>query len=184
MSSRRRTTTAPRSRRSSTRWHPTRSCTSSASAARSTSSRRSDTRRARACPSSTSRWAGKARIATTAAAPSERAVADARAAGILWVNSAGNEAMSHWSGAYSPASGAPLHQWAPNGDVGNTFVWPNGWAICGFLKWDEWPAAASDFDLGLVSSGSNRLLAVSEDEQGAGNRRSRGCASDRPAEAT
>lgn len=100
--------------------------------------------------------------------PIGAAVADARAAGILWVNSAGNEAMSHWSGAYSPASGAPLHQWAPNGDVGNTFVWPNGWGICGFLKWDEWPAAASDFDLGLVSSGSNRLLAVSEDEQGAG----------------
>ena len=100
--------------------------------------------------------------------PIGAAVADARAAGILWVNSAGNEAMNHWSGAYSPVSGAPVHQWAPSGDVGNTFVWPNGWAICGFLKWDEWPAAASDFDLGLVSSGSNRLLAVSEDEQGAG----------------
>ncbi len=100
--------------------------------------------------------------------PIGAAVADARASGILWVNSAGNEAMNHWSGTYSPVAGAPVHQWAPNGDVGNTFVWPNGWEICGFLKWDEWPAAASDFDLGLVSSGSNRLLAVSEDEQGAG----------------
>jgi subtilisin family serine protease len=100
--------------------------------------------------------------------PIDAAVADARANGILWVNAAGNEAMNHWSGTYSPVAGAPIHQWAPNGDVGNTFVWPNGSATCGFLKWDEWPAAASDFDLALVLSGANQLLAVSEDEQGAG----------------
>ena len=100
--------------------------------------------------------------------PIGAAVADARASGILWVNSAGNEALNHWSGTYSPVSGAPVHQWAPNGDVGNTFVWPNGWTICGFLKWDEWPAGASDFDLALVLSGADRLLAISEEEQGAG----------------
>ena len=34
--------------------------------------------------------------------PIGAAVADARASGILWVNSAGNEAMNHWSGTYSP----------------------------------------------------------------------------------
>ena len=41
------------------------------------------------------------------------------------------------------------------GDLGNTFVWPNGEVICGFLKWDEWPAGVSDFDLGLLLSGAN-----------------------------
>ncbi len=90
-------------------------------------------------------------------------VADARANGILWVNSAGNEAQTHWSGTYS--SGGGVHVWDPNGDLGNTFVWPNGETICGFLKWDEWPAGVSDFDLGLFLSGANVLLASSEEEQ-------------------
>jgi subtilisin family serine protease len=93
-------------------------------------------------------------------------VADARAGGILWVNSAGNEAQTHWSGTYTASGG--LHQWSSNGDIGNSFVWPDGEAICGFLKWDEWPAGVSDFDLGLFLSGANVLLASSEEEQGEG----------------
>ena len=84
-------------------------------------------------------------------------VADARANGILWVNSAGNEAMTHWSGSYTP--NGSWHMWNPNGDMGNSFIWPNGMDICGFLKWDEWPSGISDFDLGLFLSGSNSLLA-------------------------
>ena len=94
-------------------------------------------------------------------------VADARASGILWVNSAGNEADSHWTGTYNASSG--LHAWDANGDLGNTFVWPDGSDICGFLKWDEWPAGISDFDLGLFLSGSNELLASSEEEQREGS---------------
>ena len=93
-------------------------------------------------------------------------VADARANGILWVNSAGNEAQTHWSGSYTP--NGSWHMWNPNGDIGNTFIWPNGMDICGFLKWDEWPSGISDFDLGLFLSGSNSLLASSEEEQGGG----------------
>jgi subtilisin family serine protease len=99
--------------------------------------------------------------------PIGAAVADARAGGILWVNAAGNEALTHWSGTYDPV-GPPIHKWSPSGDIGNTFVWPNGAAICGFLKWDEWTAAASDFDLVLALSGSNQLIDISEDEQGYG----------------
>jgi subtilisin family serine protease len=75
-------------------------------------------------------------------------VADARANGILWVNSAGNEAETHWSGRTSRqalrfTSGTErrrrqLVRVAERLD------------ICGFLKWDEWPWASSDFDLALV----------------------------------
>ncbi len=91
-------------------------------------------------------------------------VADARASGILWVNSAGNQADTHWSGAYTPGDDR-VHDWSSNGDEGNTFMWPNDSVICGFLRWDEWPNAASDFDLALVHSGTNTLLAIAEDEQ-------------------
>jgi subtilisin family serine protease len=90
-------------------------------------------------------------------------VAGAKASGILWVNSAGNDAQTHWSGTYSP-NGDDVHDWA-SGDEGNSFVWPSGSAICGFLKWDEWPAGVSDFDLALVLSGSNELVAMSDGYQ-------------------
>ena len=90
-------------------------------------------------------------------------VADARASGILWVNSAGNEAETHWSGTYTP-NGDDVHDWAP-GDEGNSFVWPNGSTICGMLKWDEWPAGVSDFDLALVLSGANVLIDISDGYQ-------------------
>jgi hypothetical protein len=93
-------------------------------------------------------------------------VADARAGGILWVNSAGNEGDAHWMGTYTDRGG--VHAWDANGDIGNTFVWPDGSEICGFLKWDEWPAGVSDFDLGLFLSGANALLTSSEEEQGDG----------------
>ena len=93
-------------------------------------------------------------------------VTGARASGILWVNSAGNDAQTHWSGTYTP-NGDDVHDWA-SGDEGNSFVWPNGTAICGLLKWDEWPAGVSDFDLALVLSGANELIAMSDGYQGDG----------------
>lgn len=90
--------------------------------------------------------------------------ADARAAGILWVNSAGNYAQTHWSGTYVPSGNGSIHLFAP-GDQGNTFVLPNNTPICGFLRWDEWPAAVSDFDLLLIRSDTLQILDTSADEQ-------------------
>lgn len=91
-------------------------------------------------------------------------VADANASGILWVNSAGNEGDTHWTGTYSP-NGDSVHDWSPSGDEGNTFLWPNDSEICGFLRWDEWPNGVSDFELALVHSDTNTLIALSDDEQ-------------------
>ena len=91
-------------------------------------------------------------------------VADARANGILWVNAAGNDAVTHWSGTFVDTDGDHFHEWA-SGDEGNSFIWPNGWVICAALKWDEWPNGVSDFDFGLFLSGSNVLVAKSVEEQ-------------------
>ena len=81
----------------------------------------------------------------------DQVVADAKAGGMLWVNSAGNDADMHWSGTFTDANGDGFGEFAP-GSEGNSFVAPGGDVFCGFLKWDEWPAATSDFDLVLVDS--------------------------------
>jgi subtilisin family serine protease len=109
-------------------------------------------------------WAGPWRA--DGSGPIGAIVEEARAGGILWVNSAGNDAETHWSGTYNPSG--RQHAWDGSRDLGNTFVWPNESEICGFLRWDEWPAGVSDFDLGLFRSDTNELIESSEEEQGGG----------------
>ena len=92
-------------------------------------------------------------------------VSDARSSGILWVNSAGNSAMTHWSGTYNDPDGDGIHEWSSSGDGGNTFIWPDESVICGALKWDEWPAAKSDFALVLFLSSTGQIIASSNDPQ-------------------
>jgi subtilisin family serine protease len=76
-------------------------------------------------------------------------VADARAAGILWVNAAGNRAQQHWSGTFADADGDGWHEFAP-ADEGNTLPIPWGSRTCAALKWDAWPTTDVDYDLYLV----------------------------------
>jgi subtilisin family serine protease len=91
-------------------------------------------------------------------------VQDARSSGILWVNAAGNEAETHWSGTFSSTDGDSWHNFAPS-DEGNSFVLPSGASICGLMKWDQWPAAQADFALALALSGSNEILDMSDTVQ-------------------
>jgi PASTA domain len=91
-------------------------------------------------------------------------IADARAAGILWVNAAGNHGDQHWSGTYSDGDGDGLLNFTPS-DNGNGFLIPDGEVGCVYLKWDQWPATNQDYDLGLFESGSDELVAASVDVQ-------------------
>jgi subtilisin family serine protease len=90
--------------------------------------------------------------------------ADARASGMLWVNAAGNAAETHWSGPFTDVNADTIHEWSGS-DFANRFVWPNGSSICGFLTWDEWPVAQSDFALVLVDATTGNVLAVSDSAQ-------------------
>jgi subtilisin family serine protease len=76
-------------------------------------------------------------------------VAEASAAGILWVNSAGNRGQQHWSGAFTDADADGWHEFAP-GDEGNTITFGKYEGGCIRLKWDEWPTSETDYDLHLV----------------------------------
>jgi subtilisin family serine protease len=87
--------------------------------------------------------------------------ADAKANGILWVNSMGNEAQGHWSGPFQDADSDGWHQFS-GADELNTIYFSAG-TLCAFLKWDNWPASAQDYDMylvrydGLVVAGSENV---------------------------
>ena len=77
-------------------------------------------------------------------------VARARAAGILWVASAGNSAKYHWSGSFVDADGDGVGEFA-GGDETNDFSTRAGEQVCAYLKWDAWPTTAIDYDLMLTT---------------------------------
>ncbi len=78
--------------------------------------------------------------------------------GILWVNAAGNEAESHWEGAFTDGNS---DGWL---DQNVTFYATAGSQIVLFLTWNEWPQASTDYDLYLFDP-SNTLLASSTKHQ-------------------
>jgi subtilisin family serine protease len=97
-------------------------------------------------------------------------VAEASAAGILWVNSAGNRGQQHWSGLFTDADADGWHEFAP-GDEGNTVTFARYEGGCIRLKWDDWPTSDTDYDLHLVRTdlsaldGRGALVASSRNAQ-------------------
>jgi putative cell wall-binding protein/subtilisin family serine protease len=83
-------------------------------------------------------------------------VADAAANGILWVNAAGNYAMSHWSGTFAD-DGAGWTLFVPGSDY-NQFYLPAGAGMCADLKWDSWPVTSQDYDLYVFRSSDGAYL--------------------------
>ncbi|MFC1929045.1 FG-GAP-like repeat-containing protein [Chloroflexota bacterium] len=88
----------------------------------------------------------------------------AKAAGILWVQSVGNQAERHWQGDFTNTDADVFHDFA-TGDEGNTFSVQSGQIIVAALKWDDtWGASANDYDLLLFNS-SGQLVAYSASVQ-------------------
>jgi hypothetical protein len=101
--------------------------------------------------------------------PLHTIVDDAHDAGILWVNSAGNDALSHYGGYTNTAGGATgtWHRW--NGsDPGLTMTLAPGQSISVFLRWDEYYGGNTDLDLYLFPNAGGDAVAVSVDDQSAG----------------
>jgi subtilisin family serine protease len=94
----------------------------------------------------------------------EGIVAAARAAGILWVNAAGNRAQQHWSGTFVDSNANGWNEFAP-GDEGNTIAVRSGEISCAALKWDDWPASNEDYDLYLTRSPGGAVVSESSGPQ-------------------
>ena len=83
--------------------------------------------------------------------------------GAFWVNSAGNEGDTGWSGPWVDADGDDTLDWAP-GDEGNTVRLEEGQQIRVAMRWpDEWGASANDYDIALFSG--DTVMAVGSDFQ-------------------
>ncbi len=88
----------------------------------------------------------------------------ARSNGILWVNSAGNRAQTHWEAPFSDTDGDGWHNYAAN-DLGNTFFGGAGQVVRIWLSWNDWPASNQDYDLYLARSSDGTLIRRSENFQ-------------------
>ncbi len=73
-------------------------------------------------------------------------VTKATAAGILWVNAAGNHAERHWMGNFYDPDGNGYHNFAGTDETQDIF-YQAGESIDLFLDWDDWPYSNQDFDL-------------------------------------
>ena len=82
--------------------------------------------------------------------------------GVLWVNSAGNEALSHNRSTFSDEDGDGFHEFAPGEE---TLALYNGGYVRIVLNWDDdWAQATQDYELYLYDAAGNEL-ASSQDAQ-------------------
>lgn len=76
---------------------------------------------------------------------------DAYNNGILWVNSAGNNALSHWQGDYSDPNADSFNEFSASANINRVGVCESGSTLTVFLTWnDPWGASSNDYDLFLV----------------------------------
>ena len=80
-------------------------------------------------------------------------VTEARAAGILWANSAGNQARRNWVGTWQDNNGNDLHDFVVGVDETNAIYAYAGYSIIVGLRWnDTWGASGNDYDLYLFDN--------------------------------
>ena len=94
-------------------------------------------------------------------------VNDAADNGILWVNSAGNNAKSHYDGFWSDSDDDGWHNFGSEDEVIG-FEAEKGDEISVFLTWNDWPSSRENYDLYLDfvnSSGDLETVAESTDRQ-------------------
>jgi hypothetical protein len=88
----------------------------------------------------------------------------AAAAGVFWVNAAGNRADEHYRAVFNDANGDTLHEFAPEA-TSLPFTAKAGTTGYLILSWNDWGKVDQDYDLILFDK-NGALLAKAEDFQG------------------
>ena len=95
----------------------------------------------------------------------EWVVADAKKAGILWVQSAGQSAGAHWRGTFVSKDKDVWHEFA-TGDETLDITIDSGEELCVWMKWDSWPKSKFDYDIELTPyEDTDTVLAYSDNTQ-------------------
>ena len=93
----------------------------------------------------------------TAGSISEKVV-EAAHSGVLWVNSAGNQALRHWMGPWNDPDGDVFLEYSGMDDRNTVLAMP-GDVIRVSMRWDDtWGAATRDFELALFDSAHNKVI--------------------------
>jgi len=93
-------------------------------------------------------------------------VNDAINNGIIWVNSAGNYAKSHWSGNFSDVNGDDFHDFTSLTDVNVITDSNRGDPLSIYMTWnDTWGSSSNDYDLYLASISPFAIVDSSKMEQ-------------------
>jgi len=86
--------------------------------------------------------------------------------GVLWFNSAGNSAQSHWSGGFVDNNLDTFNEFAGN-DQTLSITLVAGETVTVLLTWNDWPSSTNDYDIGFLDP-SNALVAASVNTQTTG----------------
>ncbi len=79
-------------------------------------------------------------------------VAQARRAGVTWLQSAGNYGQDHWQGRFSDPNSNNVHNFTPYDETNRIWV-QAGKKVTAAMRWDDpWDASANDYDLYLLDS--------------------------------
>ncbi len=86
------------------------------------------------------------------------------AGGVLWVNSSGNEARSHYRGAFTDSDGDGFHEFAPDEELMTLY---NYGYLDVILSWeDDWEQASQDFELFVYDRQGNELASSQDGQSG------------------
>jgi len=94
---------------------------------------------------------------------SDKIVNNSTKSGILWVNSAGNEAEEHWMGNFYDPDVNKFHNFTSVSEI-QTIIGISGQQIEILLDWNDWPYSDQDYDLYIIDKNLN-LVASSQNVQ-------------------
>ncbi len=87
-------------------------------------------------------------------------------AGVLWINSAGNNALQHYRGAYTDSDDDQVHEFAPDKTLLGFRAAPNQTTQI-VLTWNDWqPGGDQDLDLFLLDRAGNTLASSRNSRDG------------------
>jgi subtilisin family serine protease len=90
-------------------------------------------------------------------------------ADILFVNSAGNNALSHYGGTFASSDGDNRHDFIPGDEELGLLGVDAGELVMITLTWNDWPGTGNDYDLWLYDLQSGTMVASSANTQSSGS---------------